>query len=239
MFDLTLRKGAALFAAACSAAALMGVAPATAQAADRLTPEQITDLYIGALVNDDAAKVAKLNGYLKVAATDGKPAANLEAIRKVDAATGATIAAQLKQALPPQLQGKVESVLDEFAKSLSSAVLRSQCKAASSTVAPDEAAPGRFVATVQYSCALPDAAEGLSKAQTQVGEVTMDKASPALFTQVFRDSSKALDAAPLTKQVSGQIALSAGADKNDWIVQNPENLFRTVMGAVMAETQTP
>ncbi len=236
MFDLTLHKGAALFAAACSAVALTGVAPATAQA-DNLTPEQVTDLYIGAVVNDDAAKVAQLNGYLKLAAADGKPAADLEAIRKVDATTSATIAGQLKQALPDQLRGKVEPVLDAFAKSLSGAVLRSQCKANSSAVAPDDAAPGRFVATVQYSCAVPDAADGLAKAQAQVGEVTMDKASPALFTHVFGDSSKALDAAPLTKQVSGQLTLSAGSDKKDWVAQNPESVFRTVMGAVMVETQ--
>jgi hypothetical protein len=237
VFDLTLRKGAALFAAACSAAALTAVAPAMAEAS--LTPQQVTDLYIGALVNNDAAKIATLTAYLKPISADGKPVAELDAIRKADDAAGPTIAAQLKQALPPQLQGKVEPVLDEFANSLNGAVLRTQCKASASSVAPDEANAGRFLATVQYSCAVPDAADGLAKAQTQVGETTMDKASPALFTQVFQDSSKALNAAPLTKQVSGQLVLSAGADQKDWVAQGPETLFRTVIGAVMSETQTP
>jgi hypothetical protein len=237
VFDLTLRKGAALFAAACSVAAVAGAAPAVAETS--LTPEQVTDLYIGATINDDAAKVARLNAYLKPISADGKPVSELDAIRKVDATTGATIAGQLKQALPEQLKGKVEPVLDQFARSLSSAVLRSRCKADSSAVAPDDSAPGRVLATVQYSCAVPDAADGLAKAQTQVGETTMDKASPTLFTQVFGDSSKALDSAPLAKQIQGQLILSASADKTDWVAQHPESVFRTVMGAVMVETQTP
>lgn len=201
-----------------------------------LSPEQTANLYMAALVNDDTAQARQLDDYLRPG-MDGKDAVDVKLIGEAEAHIALVTADHMKEGEPPQLQHKVDDAIDRFTRTLVAAVARTKCSAVSSSVAPNSDAPGRFVATVNYTCLVPDAQPQLMKDQARIDVANLDKMEPAQFNESFRLVSNAYAAAQATKPVSGVFHLYSDADRKYWISTDANDVLTAVSRAIL--TQIP
>ncbi|VWB89455.1 hypothetical protein BLA14095_04173 [Burkholderia lata] len=205
------------------------VAAGVAHAAP-LTPEQTVDLYIGALVNGDVSKAREFNDAVR-ASYSGKDALDIDVLSKMGDSMRKDMAEGMLAPMPPKASAALRPSVESMAAAYQRAVNRSECKATGSSQRPNSAVEGHTVATVEFSCRVPDAGPGGKALEAKLGpnrRLKNDAARVAAFQAVFSGIAQVLDDAPVTRPVTGKIdvySLEAGG----WTTGSPQDVLTPVL----------
>lgn len=193
------------------------------------TPEQVADLYLAAFIGSNADKAKELNDYLRPE-YKGQDALNVAAI----AGLPNTIAGQLKSSImqaEPHNDPSVDAAAEALAKAAVGTLHRSSCHATGSTIAPNEAIEGKFIATVSYECRVPDVTlqmkrTGLDKTKAK------GKETPSSFLNKL---TALINSTPADSSVKDVFTLYSSFDKKHWYTENPAEPIGVLMNSIMGD----
>ncbi|MGS0895201.1 hypothetical protein ACVBGC_22120 [Burkholderia stagnalis] len=214
---------------ALAACALSICLPLGAQAAS-LTPEQTVDVYLGAIVNNDAAKVKQFNAAVRATA-DPKDAENMLLPANM---YGEMREQMLGQMLAPMSESAREALapsLDAMLTAYVGAMQRSQCKATGAKRAPRAGGKGLERATVSFECKVPDVTPPGDEATKMHADAENDEQRLAAAKTMFTGIARAFNDAPLSRRVAAQVEM-VGSDRKGWTTDSPESLLKPVVDAL-------
>ncbi|WP_241331836.1 hypothetical protein [Burkholderia cenocepacia] len=208
--------------------------PPTAQAAV-LTPEQTTDLYLGAFVNGDVSKAELFNEATRTH-FDGKGVLDVAAVAKFADKVSEVIVASILNKVPATVRTTVSEPATAAIESFQHALARSECKATGSTRKPNESVEGESIATVEFACRVVEAEPGLRALQEKIEEPRSedDNARAAYLATFLKGLVPVFDHAPTSRPMTGRIDLH-GADGKGWIADSPAQVLRPVVNALMSQ----
>lgn len=208
--------------------------PPTAQAAV-LTPEQTTDLYLGAFVNGDVSKADLFNEATRTH-FDGKGVLDVAAVAKFADKVSEVIVASILNKVPATVRATVSEPATAAIESFQHALARSECKATGSTRKPNESVEGESIATVEFACRVVEAEPGLRALQEKIEEPRSedDNARAAYLATFLKGLVPVFDHAPTSRPMTGRIDLH-GADGKGWIADSPAQVLRPVVNALMSQ----
>lgn len=211
----------------------LGIPPA-AQAA-MLTPEQTTDLYLGAFVNGDASKAEQFNDATRTH-FDGEGVLDVAAVAKLADKVSGTIVASILNKVPATVRTTVNGPVTAAIGSFQHALARSECKATGSTRKPNESVKGESIATVEFACRVAEVEPGLRALRETVDEPrSEDDNARAAYLAVFLNGVvPVFDHAPTSRPITGRIDLH-GTDDKGWIADSPAQVLRPVVNALMSQ----
>ncbi|MCA8353901.1 hypothetical protein [Burkholderia cepacia] len=214
---------------ALAACALSLGIPLAAQAAP-LTPEQTVDIYLGAIVNNDAAKVEQFNDSVRASA-DPKDARNM------------LLPADMYGDMREQMLGQVMAMLSEsgreaLAPSLDSMVVaytgalrRSQCNATGVKRTPGAGGNGQDRVTVSFECKVADVTPPGDEAMKARASAKTDPQRFAAAKTIYTGLARAFNDAPVSRRITGQVEM-VGSDSKGWTTDSPESLLKPVVDAL-------
>ncbi|MCA8022248.1 hypothetical protein [Burkholderia metallica] len=217
------------FVCALAACALsLGVLPAAHAAS--LTPEQTVDVYLGAIINNDAAKVEQFNAAVRAAA-EPKDAANRvlpvnmygEMREQMLGQTLASMSDAGREALAP--------ALDSMLVAYTGALQRAQCKATGAKRTPRAGGDGQERATVGFECKVADVTPPGAAIMNAGKDAKTDQQRFAATKTAFIAVARAFDDAPARRRITGQVEL-VGSDSKGWRTDSPESLLKPVVDAL-------
>jgi hypothetical protein len=234
------RRGARFpwFRATRAAALSVLVAAGTAHAAV-LTPEQTTDLYLGAFVNGDVAKAVQFNDAMRTR-FDGKDALDVAAVSKLGDTMRERLVTDLLSSMPPKSRAALRGPIGAAITSYQQGLARSECKATGSTQKPNEYVEDQSIATVDFSCRVVDIEPGVKALKEKLGNPRLktNKALTAFITAYFSGIAKVYDDAPMGRTVTGQLDLY-GKDERGWITGSPGDVLSPLVDALLDPISTP
>ncbi|MBR8211853.1 hypothetical protein [Burkholderia cenocepacia] len=206
------------------------VAACAAHAAP-LTPEQTVDLYIGALVNGDVSKAREFNDAVR-ASYGGKDALDVGVLSKMGESMRKDMAEDLLAPMPPKASAALRPSVESMSAAYQRAINRSECKATGSSLRPNAYVEGETIATVEFACRVPDAEPGGKALQAKLGNGRLknDAARIAVFKAIFSGMAQVLDAAPVTRPVTGKIDVYGLGD--GWTTGSPQGVLMPVLDAL-------
>ncbi|MBN3836157.1 hypothetical protein [Burkholderia sp. Ac-20344] len=211
----------------------LGIPPA-AQAAV-LTPEQTTDLYLGAFINGDASKAVQFNDATRTR-FEGKDALDVAAIPKLADTLRDNIVAAFMAKVPAKVRATVRGPVTAAVASYQHALARSECKATGSTRKPNESVEGESIATVEFACRVADVEPGMKALREKLGNPRLknDNARAAFLVAFFNGTVPVFDNAPTSRTMTGRIDLY-GTDDKGWITGSPGGVLPPVVNALLGQ----
>lgn len=221
------------------AAMLTAFMAAGAAHAAVLTPEQTTDLYLGAFVNGDVAKAVQFNDAARTR-FDGKDALDVAALSKLGDETHERLVTGLLSRMPPKSRDALRGPIGAAITSYQQGLARSECKATRSTQKPNEYVEDQSIATVDFSCRVVDIEPGVKALKEKLGNPRLktNKALTAFITAYFSGIAKVYDEAPMGRTVTGQIDLY-GKDERGWLTGSPGDVLPPLVDALLGPISTP
>ncbi|RQR39377.1 hypothetical protein DIE23_02160 [Burkholderia sp. Bp9143] len=212
-------------------AALSLLAAAGAAYAAPLTPEQTVDLYIGAFVNGDVSKAREFSDAVRPSYA-GKDALDVDVLSTLRESMRADMAEGMLAPMPPKFSIALRPAVESMAAAYQRALDRSECKTTGSSRQPNSAIEGQTIATVEFTCRVADAGPGGKALQAKLGNgrLTNDAARIAAFKAVFSGMAQVLDAAPVTRPVTGKIDLYSL--DGGWATGSPQDVLTPVLDAL-------
>ncbi|HEM7893101.1 MULTISPECIES: hypothetical protein [Burkholderia] len=203
--------------------------PLAAQAA-ALTPEQTVDVYLGAIVNNDAAKVEQFNDTVRETA-DPKEARNMllpadmygDMREQMLGQTLALMSESAREALAPSL--------DSMLVAYTGALRRSQCNVTGVKRTPGAGGKGQERATVSFECKVADVTPPGDAATKARADAKTDQQRFAAVRTTFTDVARAFNDAPVSRRIKGQVEM-VGSDSKGWTTDSPESLLKPVVDAL-------
>ncbi|WP_322083759.1 hypothetical protein [Burkholderia sp. BCC1972] len=208
--------------------------PLAAQAAV-LTPEQTTDLYLGAFVNGDVSKAEQFNEATRTH-FDGKGVLDVAAVAKLADKVSEAIVASILNKVPATVRATVSGPATAAIESFQHALARSECKATGSTRKPNESVEGESIATVEFACRVAEVEPGLRALQEKIDEPRSedDNARAAYLATFLKGLVPVFDHASTSRPMTGRIDLH-GTDGKGWIMDAPAQVLRPVANALMSQ----
>ncbi|SDV48292.1 hypothetical protein [Chitinasiproducens palmae] len=195
-----------------------------------LTPEQTANLYMKALVNADMVSARAINERLRDAYA-GKDALDTGALAALDARMARMMGERMLAAVPASERAGLKGPVQDMAERFVAASRRSRCQALSSQIR-EQATNPRVVATVRYTCMVPDLRAALHAAGVNGDTKPSDGRQ---YADMVRRSAQAFDAAPVSHRVEGSLELFGDPSRRYWASAEPDAPVKTVLGAMSAE----
>lgn len=203
-----------------------------------LTPEQVTDLYIGTFVNRDMDQAAELLEYLKPAYS-GKPAFDLQEYRKVAAVTAEQHeqqASAMAAELPADLRAGGEKALLDYLSALDYAISHAKCKATGHTVEPNdvtrqmggEESKDDVIAEVSYACEVPTVDEAIVARLHAAGRAN----DVAKLGRAAADFRTAMQSSSRWTNVTGKGSLYRHGLAGVWNNANPQGWMDPILAGL-------
>lgn len=198
-----------------------------------LTPEQTTDLYLGAFVNGDVAKAAQFNDAMRTR-FEGKDALDVAAVSKLGDTMHERLVSGLLSRMPPKSRAALRGPVSASITSYQQVLARSECKATGSTQKPNEYVAGESIATVDFSCRVVDVEPGVKALKEKLGNPRLktDKARTAFLAAFLSGVAKVYDEAPMGRAVTGQLDLY-GTNEKGWLTGSPGDVLSPLVDALL------
>ncbi|AYQ37273.1 hypothetical protein BLA9940_05114 [Burkholderia aenigmatica] len=214
---------------ALAACALSLGIPLVAQAAS-LTPEQTLDIYLGAIVNNDAAKVEQFNATVRASA-DPKEAENMLLPADMYGEMREQMLGQVMSAMSDDGREALAPSLDSMLVAYTGALRRSQCKATGAKRTPRAGGKGQELATVSFECKVPDVTPPSDAVMTAGKDAKTDQQRFAAARTAFIGVARAFNDARVSRRITGQVEM-VGSDRKGWTTDSPESLLKPVVDAL-------
>ncbi|KAF1034940.1 hypothetical protein BLA6993_05916 [Burkholderia lata] len=214
---------------ALAACALSLGIPLAAHAAS-LTPEQTVDVYLGAIVNNDAAKVEQFNAAVRATA-EPKDAENMVLPANMYGEMREQMLGQMLASMPDSGRKALAPSLDSMLVAYTGALQRSQCKATGVKRAPRAGGKGQELATVDFECKVADVTPPGDEAMKAGKDAKTDQQRFAAAKTMFTGVARAFNDAPVSRRITGQVEM-VGSDSKGWTTDSPESLLKPVVDAL-------
>ncbi|WP_157776358.1 hypothetical protein [Burkholderia stabilis] len=214
---------------ALAACALSLGIPLAAHAAS-LTPEQTVDVYLGAIVNNDAAKVEQFNATVRATA-DPKDAENMLLPANMYGEMREQMLGQMLAVMSESGREALAPSLDAMVTAYVGALQRAQCKATGAKRTPSEGGKGQELATVSFECKVPDVTPPGDEAMKMRADAKTDKQRFAAAKTMLAGVARAFNDAPVSRRVTAQVEM-VGSDSKGWTTDSPESLLKPVVDAL-------
>lgn len=214
---------------ALAACALSLGIPLAAQAAP-LTPEQTVDVYLGAIVNNDAAKVEQFKDSVRETA-DSKEAGNRLLSADMYGDMREQMLGQVMASMSESGREVLAPSLDSMLVAYTGALRRSQCNATGVKRTPPAGGKGQERATVSFECKVADVTPPGDAAMKARANAKTDQQRVAAVKTMFTDVARAFNDAPVSRRITGQVEM-VGSDSKGWTTDSPESLLKPVVDAL-------
>jgi len=188
--------------------------------ADDLTPAQVADLYLKAMIDIDLASAQKLNDYLREG-PNGEDTLSLEMLKNLKSFTiDNMMEGFMSDSGPGTEMPELKPHALEFFTAMNDAIHRARCKAKEST-------QDGSTTTVRFTCSAPN----LDSVKDELKALADDSSSANAIKTFLTRAAAAYRDAPITKTVEGQLPLQA-TTHGKWSSENPAVVIRPIVEAL-------